>query len=137
MATTYTQEIAEQSKNDILAKFAVSVHKVGEIVTNASRRFSVILAVAIFAIALVILIVISSVLVVYEYQSLSQVALILSFILLGLILVLVIAVISSTASMKIKTKVLAYNAVNVLSSEQAIALLNNVAKVYNENIPQA
>jgi hypothetical protein len=133
VVVTTPQENAEKSKDQILNQFSTSVHKLSDQAVNTSYNFSVLLAVTVFVIAMILVILLGCLLFVYGYYDITTIILVVCTILILLAVVLIIAVDMSTVSMKRKSTKLADNAVTLLSSEQAIVLLNNVAKVYNDN----
>jgi len=129
------QQNAEISKDRILQEFSVSVHKLSDRATRTSTEFSTMLALAILVISIILLVIVSCLLAVYKYAEVKTLLILSTVIMIALVIVLAIAIEVSTVSMRNKSSRLADNAVKLLSSEQALVLLNNVAKIYNDNTP--
>ena len=129
------QENAELSKDRILDQFSLSIHKLADRAAITSTMFSVALSIAIVVITLILVVSISCLLVIYNHSDIKSVVLLSVVILTCLIIVLTIATFISTESMVLKSNKLADNAVTLLSSEQVIIVINNAAKIYNDNTP--
>lgn len=120
----------EQSKNRILDQFYVSVHELGDETAETLSYMSYTIAVCVYAMLVLLVVFMCFMLYASGYDPVHIILGGLAvLVLLGI--ALLIATESSVASARLKTKRIADNATNLLSSQQATDLLNNVATVYN------
>lgn len=119
------------SKDRILDQFSASAHNLADDTVNTLRFLSYAIAGIVFVIVVLLVIVVCSLTYTTGRYSWSRIVTFAMGSIVILAIVLIIAVESSVASASEKANRLADNATNVVSSQQATDLLNDVASVYN------
>jgi hypothetical protein len=129
----YSQQIAEQSKDEILKNFSESTEQLSSSFVDLAITINLVVSVIIIVIVLIFSLLLFPWLVVNDYTSAQNAVIVFIVVIVLTILALILVSAVSVESMKKKTSILAKNAVNVLGSENAITSLNEVFRIYNEN----
>lgn len=122
-----------ESKNAILDQFSASAHVLADEATKTFKRMSYAIAGVVLVIALLITIIVCAI--VYSYGTYTVAQIIVAGIVTMMIVLVSLGIIveSSTVSASRKTHRLADNATNVVSSQQATDILNQLSTIYLNN----
>lgn len=129
----YSQQIAEQSKDEILKNFSESTEQLSGSFADLTRTINLVVSVIIIVIVLIFSLLLFPWLVANGYTTTQNAVIVFIVVIALTVLALILVSAVSVESMKRKTSILAKNAVNVLGSENAITSLNEVFRIYNEN----
>lgn len=123
----------ETSKDAILDQFSTSVHKLADNAATSLRHISYVIAGVVLAIVVLIVVIVCYT--VHSYTTYTDMQVISAGIVTIIIVALALGIVveSSVVSARRKTRRIADNATNVISSQEATDLLNKLSTIYINN----